>query len=91
MHYCIKIHENINLILDHFNFLLKISMKYHPKVAKIMKFSFLSSFILALLFTTITSLRVDPESSLFIDQYNRTTIFHGVNTVYKTFPFYPDT
>jgi hypothetical protein len=37
------------------------------------------------------SLRVDPSSSNFIDQYNRTIIFHGVNTVYKVFPFYPDT
>lgn len=28
---------------------------------------------------------------MFIDQFNRTTIFHGVNAVYKVFPFYPDT
>ena len=56
-----------------------------------MKFSLVICLIFALTFTIITSVRVDPLSSLFIDQYNRTTIFHGVNTVYKTFPFYPDT
>ena len=55
----------------------------------------MSKLFLALFLLTFVSfgeaLRVDPESSLFIDHYNRTTIFHGVNAVYKVFPFYPDT
>ena len=48
-----------------------------------------------LLITTLVcstqGIKVDPESTLFIDQYGRTTIFHGVNVVYKVFPFYPQT
>ncbi len=56
----------------------------------------LKSFLfLVILFTiqifTVSSLHVDTNSSLFIDQYNRTLIFHGVNVVFKTFPFHPDT
>ncbi len=34
--------------------------------------------------------RVDPESSLFVDQFGRFAVFHGVNAVYKTFPFHPN-
>lgn len=47
--------------------------------------------LLTILIWSAASLKVDPESTLFIDQYNRTRIYHGVNTVFKTFPFYPDT
>lgn len=47
--------------------------------------------LIGLSFITVKSLKVDPQSSLFIDQYNRTAVFHGVNAVYKIFPFYPDT
>lgn len=36
------------------------------------------------------SIRVDPENSLFVDQYNRYTVYHGINTVYKIHPFHPD-
>jgi endoglycosylceramidase len=39
----------------------------------------------------IKTLKVDTKSSLFIDQYNRSLIYHGVNVVFKTFPFYPET
>ncbi len=28
---------------------------------------------------------------MFMDQYNRVTVYHGVNAVFKTFPFYPET
>jgi endoglycosylceramidase len=27
---------------------------------------------------------------MFLDQYNRHTVYHGVNTVYKIHPFHPD-
>ncbi len=52
--------------------------------------SFLVILILIQIFT-VSALHVDTNSSLFIDQYNRTLIFHGVNVVFKTFPFHPDT
>lgn len=39
----------------------------------------------------VSSIKVDPENSLFVDQYNRYRIYHGVNVVFKTSPFYPDT
>lgn len=55
-----------------------------------MRLAFLALFLLITLGLG-NALKVDPKSSLFIDQYNRTTIYHGVNAVYKTFPFYPDT
>lgn len=38
----------------------------------------------------ITAIRVDPETSMFVDQYNRYTVYHGVNAVYKIAPFHPD-
>jgi hypothetical protein len=47
--------------------------------------------ILALQLILTLTLKVNPTTSLFTDQYNRSLIFHGVNTVYKTYPFYPDT
>lgn len=47
--------------------------------------------LIAIKIFTVSSLHVDTNSSLFIDQYNRTVIFHGVNVVFKTFPFHPDT
>ena len=55
------------------------------------KFNFLTIFLFLLQICFIASLKVDPTSSLFIDQYNRSLIYHGVNVVFKTFPFYPDT
>lgn len=47
--------------------------------------------IIAFTIFYIQSLRVDPNNSLFVDQYNRYTVYHGVNVVYKISPFYPDT
>jgi hypothetical protein len=38
----------------------------------------------------ICSIKVDPETSLFVDQYGRYTVYHGVNAVYKIAPFHPD-
>lgn len=35
------------------------------------------------------SITVDPNTTLFLDQYGRYTVFHGVNAIQKLFPFYP--
>jgi endoglycosylceramidase len=46
--------------------------------------------LLLLTFLYISQLiSVDPNTTLFLDQYGRYTIFHGVNVVQKLFPFYP--
>ena len=46
--------------------------------------------VLALItISSIFSFKVDTENSLFLDQYQRYSIFHGVNAIMKTFPFYP--
>ena len=34
---------------------------------------------------------VDPSSHHFVDQYGRVRMFHGYNSVVKTFPWYDDT
>lgn len=48
--------------------------------------------ILTALFLSIcNSISADPSTTLLIDQYGRKVIYHGVNVVYKTPPFYPDT
>ena len=36
-----------------------------------------------------SSVSVDTDNTLFLDQYQRYAIFHGVNVVQKLFPFYP--
>jgi endoglycosylceramidase len=50
--------------------------------------------LLILLVTLSTSkitkkLKVDPKTQLFVDEDGLEHIFHGVNVVYKPFPFYP--
>ena len=35
------------------------------------------------------NIKVDTNTTLFYDNQNRTRIFHGLNVVYKIFPFYP--
>lgn len=37
----------------------------------------------------LSAIQVDPETQHFVDEYQRTRIFHGVNAVYKNPPFYP--
>ena len=44
-----------------------------------------------LLSLCVNSIKVDADTSLFVDQYNRFRIYHGVNAVFKTAPFYPET
>lgn len=34
-------------------------------------------------------IHVDTNNTLFVDQYGRYAVFHGVNCVQKLFPFYP--
>ena len=46
--------------------------------------------LLVFLVLGINSIKVDSNNSLFLDQYNRYAIFHGVNAVYKTHPFHPN-
>lgn len=49
--------------------------------------------LLALLLMTILAtcfLSVDPTSSLLQDEHHRTRVMHGLNVVYKEFPFYPN-
>lgn len=43
-----------------------------------------------LLCEPVCTFTVDTENTLFLDQYNRYTVFHGVNVVRKLFPFYPE-
>ena len=43
-----------------------------------------------LLLATVQTIKVDPQNSLFVDSFNRSVIFHGVNAVYKTHPFHPN-
>ena len=34
--------------------------------------------------------KVDTDSSLFVDEFGRLRIYHGVNVVFKTPPFHPN-
>lgn len=36
-------------------------------------------------------IKVNPETLQLVDEFGRTRLYHGVNVVYKIFPFYPDT
>lgn len=54
---------------------------YSVNYTKIMLITF---FILA-----VTPISVDPDTTLFLDQFGRYSVFHGVNAVQKLFPFYP--
>mmetsp|Transcript_3259 Transcript_3259/g.4487 ORF Transcript_3259/g.4487 Transcript_3259/m.4487 type:complete len:530 (-) Transcript_3259:1604-3193(-) len=46
---------------------------------------------LAFLGSITASIRIDSTSKLFLDEFNRTRIFHGVNAVFKIAPWYPST
>lgn len=52
---------------------------------------FLSIFTLVASLSTTANLTVDPVSSMFKDQSGRYIFIHGVNVVYKEFPYYPIT
>jgi len=55
-----------------------------------MRYFQLNFALLLLLAIAVETIRVDSNSSMFIDQYNRKRVYHGVNAVYKIFPFHPD-
>lgn len=40
-------------------------------------------------FWSATTISVDTNNTLFVDQYGRYAVFHGVNAIQKLFPFYP--
>lgn len=46
--------------------------------------------LLFALIIACSCIHVDTNNTLFVDQYGRYTIFHGVNCVQKLFPFYPE-
>ena len=54
-----------------------------------------SFLLISLLFISLSlsalssNYKVNPNTKFFIDQYNRTVIFHGVNAIYKLPPYYP--
>lgn len=41
--------------------------------------------------TSLCNLSVDPLTSYLTDDNGRFMFFHGVNAVYKEFPYYPTT
>lgn len=47
--------------------------------------------VVACLSGGFSKILVDPISHRFVDEFGRTRIFHGVNSVYKVFPWYPQT
>ena len=49
-----------------------------------------SLFLFEYIHCQLPSIRVDPTSQHFIDEYGRVRIFHGVNVVYKLPPFLPN-
>lgn len=52
--------------------------------------SLLSILVVCLLVARIDgSLSVDPVTNILKDEYNRFRVMHGVNVVYKEFPYYP--
>ena len=38
----------------------------------------------------LSRIRVDPNTQLFVDEYGRIRLFHGVNVVYKVPPYLPN-
>lgn len=45
--------------------------------------------LLGFLVCSSVSISVDTNNTLFLDQYGRYAVFHGVNAIQKLFPFYP--
>lgn len=46
-------------------------------------------FLLSISIAFASNYRVNPNTRFIIDQYNRSTLFHGVNAIYKLPPYYP--
>jgi endoglycosylceramidase len=39
--------------------------------------------------STASIFKINKDSQMFVDNFNRERLFHGVNVVYKLAPFYP--
>lgn len=54
---------------------------------------FLKSLLILVIFVCFCSakIKVNPETLQLVDEFGRTRLYHGVNVVYKIFPFYPNT
>ena len=50
---------------------------------------FLLFVIFSLLLCCFGNIQVNPASQLFVDEFGRSLLFHGVNAVYKKQPYYP--
>lgn len=50
----------------------------------------LNLFILGLVTAFGQKIKMNPETRMFVDQYGRSVIFHGVNVVVKVYPFLPN-
>lgn len=58
-----------------------IDIKYTPTNLRIMnKFLLIVFCVLSL----SKAIKVDTQNTLFLDQYNRYAVYHGVNVVFKT-------
>ena len=58
-------------------------------IYKFKEIKYMKIIILTFLVFQIISIKVDTNNTLFVDQYNRYTVYHGVNAIQKLFPFYP--
>jgi endoglycosylceramidase len=56
-----------------------------------MKLFDLAALLLILCSVVNAHIKVDTQNSLLKDEFGRYRFYHGVNTVYKVFPFYPIT
>lgn len=45
--------------------------------------------IAAAVSSALATIKVNPATNQYVDEFGRTRIFHGVNAVYKSAPFYP--
>lgn len=59
-------------------------------ILSIMRIHLSTPLLLLAIVVSASAFSVDTENTLFLDQYSRYTVFHGVNVVRKLAPFYPD-
>lgn len=56
---------------------------------KVAKLALLCGFISLMIAASIAKVKVDPTTSMFVDDNGDYRIFHGVNVAYKEHPYYP--
>lgn len=59
------------------------------KIYKEFKFKMKSFILICIITKFLAKISIDSQTNNFIDEHGRTTIFHGVNAVYKIPPFIP--